>query len=121
MPFATKKGGHREVCRPFCFQAYPKDRLFRLIVGSVGGLAFEGMEELIDVAPGQFVIDAVIPGSCVGRHMSRAEDEVPERELSGEILVIGFTAIGVMPMVKLRGSDQPGERSKPDIDVGVHG
>jgi hypothetical protein len=40
--------------------------------------------------------------------------------LPSEILVAGLPAIAVMPVMKLRRSEQPTQRSKSDADVGVN-
>jgi hypothetical protein len=49
----------------------------------------------------------------------RAEKKVPGRNLTGEILVIGFWLIGVMPMVKARRGDHPRQRTKINPRIGM--
>ncbi len=79
----------------------------------------EGMEHLAPPVGGDWFVDAEIGGGLSGGEIGGVEEQVPEREETGEISVDGFGGAGVVPAMEGRGDEDVAERAECPVHVGV--
>ena len=75
--------------------------------------------KLTEIAGRLVFVDAILRRPAVGGQVQGPEQGVQNRELPGVVGVVGPRFTGVMPVVELRGGDQPPHRAEVHPHVGV--